>query len=244
MGFPIGPLLRTIAERTLRNNEIIERIEARSSDPLNPDGFADTQLLISLLGVLVFPQEKAERFLGTLTRSYPAVEDIITVQFFRKGTRRYFRTDPGWDEAYVREFPMDKLPRYLRNSISHFNVLPLAKDGPSGQKLFGGIRIWNRNDEGRITFVGDMTFERFRPFAKYILRELSQEYAGHELNDPDDPLDELAREEASTTAKGPPRLNHDIWAKWLEAHGNDFDAAKIALDRHLVAEARRRLPPS
>lgn len=53
MGYPNGPLLRALAERVLRNIEIIENVEAKSSDPLSPEGFAATQLLISLLGVLV-----------------------------------------------------------------------------------------------------------------------------------------------------------------------------------------------
>jgi hypothetical protein len=37
MGYPNGPLLQALAERVLRNIEIIESVEAKSSDPRSPD---------------------------------------------------------------------------------------------------------------------------------------------------------------------------------------------------------------
>jgi hypothetical protein len=181
MGYPNGPLLRALSERVLRNIEIIESVEAKSSDPFSPEGFADTQLLISLLGVLVFPHEKASDFLGHLVGKYSRTEEIVTVQFFRRNGRCRFRTDQDWDETYIREFPVGELPRYLRNSISHFNVLPIANG-----KLFGGVRVWNRDDEGLITFVGDVSFESFRPFAKHILQGLSSRDAPFEIKNPED----------------------------------------------------------
>ncbi|WP_046869225.1 HEPN family nuclease [Microvirga massiliensis] len=218
----------------MRNIEIIEEVEKRSPDRVSPEGFADTQLLISLLGVLVFPHEKASEFLGHLTSRYPKIEDIVTVQFFRLKGRRFHRSDPDWDESYVRNFPVRELPHYLRNGIAHFNVLPIANG-----KLFGGVRVWNRNPEGLITFVGDVAFERFRPFAKYVLQGLSSDDAPYRIENPEDPLDELAREEAPADIR-PPRLNRDHWVEWLEIHGNDAQSAKTALDRHMVAEIRRR----
>jgi HEPN pEK499 p136 len=229
MGYPNGALLQALAERVLR--KIIESVEAKSSDPRSPEGFADTQLLISPLGVLVFPHEKASEFLGHLVRQYGRTEEIVTVQFFRRNGRSYFRTDQDWDDTYVREFPVEELPQYLRNSISHFNILPIANG-----KLFGGVRVWNRNFEGLITFVGDVSFKSFRPFAKHILQGLSSSLAPFEIKNPEDPLDELAREPAQDLPRGPPKLNHDLWARWLELHENDFEATKTALDRYMAAE--------
>jgi hypothetical protein len=97
MGYPNGPLLRALTERVLRNIEIIENAEAKSSGPLSPEGFGATQLLISLLGVLVFPHEKPSDFLGHLTRQYGRTEEIVSVQFFRRNGRGYFRTDQDWN---------------------------------------------------------------------------------------------------------------------------------------------------
>jgi hypothetical protein len=201
-------------------------------------GFTDTQLLISLLGVLVFPHEKASEFLGHLVSEYGRREEVVTVRFFReKNGQRHFRKDQDWDENYVREFPHRQLPKFLRHSISHFNILPIA-DG----ERFDGVRVWNRNEENLITFVGDVSFESFRPFAKHILRGLSSGYAEFEIKNPEDPLDELAREASHVRPKKnkPPKLSHDLWARWLETHENDPRAAKIALDHHMTAEIRKR----
>jgi hypothetical protein len=197
-------------------------------------------LLISLLGVLVFPHEKASEFLGHLVSEYGRREEVVTVQFFRKDGRRHFRKDQDWNENYVREFPRRQLPKFLRHSISHFNILPIA----NGER-FGGVRVWNRNEEDLITFVGDVSFESFRPFAKHILQGLSSGYAQFEIKNPEDPLDELEREPAQARPKRrSPRLNDDHWAGWLELHGNDFYAAKTALDRHMARKRRRDNPPS
>lgn len=102
------------------------------------------------------------------------------------------------------------------------------------------MRVWNRTPEGLITFVGDVSFESFGRFAKHILQGLSSRDAPFEIKNPEDPLDELAREPAQARRRGPPKLNHDLWARWLESHGNNFQAAKIALDRHMAAEIRKR----
>lgn len=60
MTSPVGPLLSALSERILHNLKFIER-HAHDSQPSDnaPEGaFAETQLIISLLGVLVFPQER------------------------------------------------------------------------------------------------------------------------------------------------------------------------------------------
>ena len=57
---------------------------------------------------------------------------------------------------------LKNLPRLLRNSIAHFNIRPIGVDG-----RFGGIRIWNRNPKGQITFVADLDFDAFRPLAEH-----------------------------------------------------------------------------
>jgi len=132
----------------------------------------------------------------------------------------------------TREFRVGELPQYLRNSISHFNILPIANG-----KRFGGVRAWNQTPEGLITFVGDVSFKSFRPFAKHILQGLSSGYAPFEIQDPEDPLAELER--AQARPRGPPKLSHDLWARWLKLHESDFEAAKNALDGHMAAEIRK-----
>jgi hypothetical protein len=87
--------------------------------------------------------------------------------------------------------------------------------------------------------VGDVSFEPFRRFAKHILQGLSSRDTPFEIKNPEDPLAELAREPAQARPKGPPKLNHDLWARWLELHENDLETAKIALDQHMAAEIRK-----
>ena len=69
MGHTRGPLLKALAERVLSNLDHIER-HASSLDPsANVPPYADTQLLISLLGVIVFPHERSSKALGSCWRS-------------------------------------------------------------------------------------------------------------------------------------------------------------------------------
>lgn len=84
---------------------------------------------------------------------------------------------------------MKNLPRLLRNSIAHFNIRPIDVNG-----RFGGIRIWNRNQKGQITFVADLDFDAFRPLAEHILHSL-HDREGLELIDPPDRLDGLNKQQ-------------------------------------------------
>jgi hypothetical protein len=70
MGYPVGPLLAALADRILHNLDLIESMAPKWGTPEQDRApFSDTQLLISLLGVLVFPHEKAPAALGTIARS-------------------------------------------------------------------------------------------------------------------------------------------------------------------------------
>jgi hypothetical protein len=64
MGYPVGPLLSTLAQRILANLDLIDERAARihGIDQVGPP-YTDTQLLISLLGVLVCPHERTPRAL-------------------------------------------------------------------------------------------------------------------------------------------------------------------------------------
>ena len=59
MSYPVGPLLRTLAERILKNLDLIDRQAPKwgVADQDEPP-YTDTQLLVSLLGVLVFPNKR------------------------------------------------------------------------------------------------------------------------------------------------------------------------------------------
>ncbi len=197
MSFHKESLLIVLADRVLENLEFVEANappwEAGSPGSVVPP-FADTQLLISLLGILIFPHERAPGAFGELLNGYEAsLDHIIEVKYSAEGSN-YVSLDASNGPAEIVDAQSLKdLPRLLRNSIAHFNIRPLDVDG-----RFGGIRIWNRDKKGEITFVADLDFDAFRPLARYILHSL-HDREGLPLDDPPDPLDELAKRNEATS---------------------------------------------
>jgi hypothetical protein len=73
MGYPTGPLLAALADRILSNLDAIEDLAPKwGSATKNEPPYADTQLLISLLGVLVFPHERGARGIGRSAAKLPS----------------------------------------------------------------------------------------------------------------------------------------------------------------------------
>jgi hypothetical protein len=166
MGYPIGPLLAVLADRILSNLEAIEKLAPKWGSPeQDRPPFADTQLLISLLGVLVFPHERAPGALGNLLRGYKPLDSVLTVRYSRHGPKKIEITDPDGDAVIIDPTRLNKLPALLRNSIAHFNLLPIDIGG-----RFAGVRIWNRDNDGIITFVADIDFDHMRKLADHVLR--------------------------------------------------------------------------
>lgn len=112
------------AKRTQANLELIERL---SQENPNSEVFEVTQLINSMLGLLVFPKE--EYF------------DSIPEKSFDE-----LRHD-GWQLPRTRgDYPqvrnLRELIRYLRNSISHFNIEFQAND--LTYQIYG-LKVWNKN---------------------------------------------------------------------------------------------------
>ena len=237
--FPTGPLLASLAERILANLEAIEKVAPKwgSLDQDRPP-YADTQLLISLLGVLVFPHERTPGALGTLLRGYKPLEDVLTVRYSRSGLRKIEITDPNGEAVLIDPSKLTKLPVLLRNSIAHFNMLPLDVDG-----RFAGVRVWNRDNNDVITFVADIHFDPMRKLARHVLEAMRDRPIDVGLEDPQDPMIEVEAQRDNLpqprTPRKPPRLNSDIWDHLVNAHDGNYQAAKEALDRLMKREADR-----
>jgi hypothetical protein len=84
MNAPVGPLLRSLAKRILANLDLVDQ-HAPSPGDIDQDKapYSDTQLLISLLGVLVFPHERTPGALGRLLNNYEALSNVITIKYPR-----------------------------------------------------------------------------------------------------------------------------------------------------------------
>lgn len=120
-------LVRDFAQRTLMN---LEAIEAAVENNANAEVFEVTQLVNSMLGLLVFPQQ---RFFNNIPTT--PVEEL----------RR-----SGWPVPIMMGSPpnadnLRDLMRCLRNGISHCNI-EFTSDG----KQLTGVRIWNYPPRSRI----------------------------------------------------------------------------------------------
>lgn len=104
---------------------------------------------------------------------------------------------------------------------------------------FGGIRVWNTNDTGEITFVADLDFQALRPFARHMLKSLAEPQPGVELelDDPPDPLELLDYIRADKPPKAPRIVDH-VWARFLDANGGDRLASQQMVSRILERESR------
>jgi hypothetical protein len=130
------------AARTQANLKIIERLAKQDvlllvnnpSDEIDEDGveaYEVTQLVNSILGLIVFPQQ----------RYYDQIPEIPLSQLEIE----------GWPKPLLQgEIPNDlnnlrDLMRYIRNSIAHFNI-EFTSD--SGGRI-NGVKIWNSRNNRR-----------------------------------------------------------------------------------------------
>lgn len=119
-------LLQDFARRTALNLKAVESIQRD-----NPDAevFEVTQLVNSLLGLIVFPKERYHNSIPELS-----LEELVK---------------DGWPAPRVQgewQTPADlrSLMKYLRNAVAHFNI---EFEAAGGQ--ITGVRIWNVDLESK-----------------------------------------------------------------------------------------------
>lgn len=124
MEFDENNLVLDFVKRTKKNLEFVE--EYVNNHQLEPDieVYEVTQLINSLLGLLVFPEQK---FFDEIPKT--PLSELIEI---------------GWPEIHIikgnlRQDNLQELMRYLRNGISHFHVKFLNND----MGIISGICIWN-----------------------------------------------------------------------------------------------------
>lgn len=132
MNYDKSALILDFARRTKKNLEFVEKFVLSYPLDSNVEVFEVTQLINSLLGLLVFPQQ---RFYSDKKLDIPLSQ---------------LRTD-GWPdikviEGRLREDTLKGLLRYLRNGVSHFNIeFTINEDGN-----LSGIRVWNIPQDSKI----------------------------------------------------------------------------------------------
>jgi hypothetical protein len=235
MGYPVGPLLSTLAQRILANLDLIDERAARihGTDQVGPP-YTDTQLLISLLGVLVFPHERTPRALCKLLANYDGLSRVVAIRYSAAGPGRVQLTRLDGETETVDPTSLTDLPKLLRHGIAHFNIRPIERNGS-----FAGIRVWSKH-AGHITLVADLDFAELRPLARYILSALAEPRSDLGLDDPRDPLDILAHTGASTAriSQGAPRIKDHVWERVLKSHNGDYRQAQRFVDGILQAASQ------
>jgi hypothetical protein len=229
MCYPEEPLLSTLAQRILANLDLIEERAARISHATDQVGlpYTDTQLLISLLGVLVFPHERTPRALGKLLANYDGLSRVVAIRYSAAGAGSVQLTGNDGETETVDPTSLTDLPKLLRHGIAHFNILPIERNGS-----FAGIRVWSKH-AGQITLVADLDFAELRPLARYILSALAEPKSDLGLDDPPDPLKILADARASTarmSRRAAPRIKDHVWERVLKSHNGDYRQAQQFVD--------------
>ena len=244
MTHPNGPLLRVLAERVRANLNYIDKA-APKWDPQSPDRdrepFTDTQLLISTLGFLVFPHERTQGALGRLLKKYDEefkLSDVMTVLYPDSNAQQVEIASEDGLPVRIDPAEIEDLPRLLRNSIAHFNVRPIGTD----DGRFRGVRVWNKDLDGNITFVADLEFDQLRKLADFVLTSFSGGgNALKDLDDPEDPLEVLKNNKREAAKPKIPKLIQHQWEAALKLNNGDPAKAKEWIDRVISAAIRSEM---
>ena len=133
-------LVKDFALRTRANLELIRK-EANEGK----EAYEVTQLINSMLGLLVFPQQEF----------YNKIPNTPLSELEKEGW-----PIPEVQGDYPQVSNLKKLARYLRNGISHFNLVFTSK----GQHI-DGIIIWNENN-GETTWKAALKLDELEGIVK------------------------------------------------------------------------------
>ena len=143
-------IIRDFARRTQKNLTAIEQLRADGHEV-----YEATQLVNSMLGLLIFPQQE---YIGRIPNT--PFHELI---------------QEGWPLPKVRgQFSqvadLKQLVRYLRNAIAHFNI-EFVGDGQGSIWL---LRVWNEN-RGTKTWEAELTLADIRQIAERFIDLLLDE---------------------------------------------------------------------
>lgn len=147
-------VVRDFIRRTRANLDFME--SARKASP-RPEVYEVTQLVNSLLGLLVFPQQRY-------------VDSIPAVPLAELGKR-------GWPIPHiVGDYPqaadLRQLVRLLRNSIAHFNIEFKIDE----HRQVRGLTLWNISPRDRkVTWKAELTVADIGVLARRFVSLLLQE---------------------------------------------------------------------
>lgn len=146
-----GNVVADFAKRTECNLEFIETARKNGDNV-----FEVTQLVNSLLGLLIFPQQK---FMG-------AKSDISLEKLEENGWPHIAATSDS--ESFN---SLEKLVRFLRNAIAHCNIEFLTD---KTEKNISGIKVWNCQN-GQRNREAEIPIEELRAFTRKFIELILDE---------------------------------------------------------------------
>lgn len=155
MNYNQDNILLDFAQRTKKNLTYIESQVQSSPDK---DLFEVTQLINSLLGLLVFPFEKDKHRIPNRT-----LQEL---------------QDTGWKVPRIignfkQVSNLRQLIRYLRNSVAHFNIEFYSDE----KNQIAGLRVWNVHENRGITWKAEMSIDELRNNVYKFIEIIEDTYA-------------------------------------------------------------------
>lgn len=150
-------LVKDFALRTRANLEVVRDIHKEEPGSV----YEVTQLVNSMLGLLVFPQQRYIKSIPALPLS-----DL---------------KEQGWPiprvvGSYPQVTDLKQLLRYLRNAIAHFNVVFWADN----KEQIAGLRLWNTDPRTRErTWEARLTIEDLEGITDKFIELLLRDSAEH-----------------------------------------------------------------
>jgi len=136
-------VVRDFIGRTRRNLDLVrEHAEAEGARGVADEerrAFEVTQLVNSMLGLLVFPQQKY----------FNAIPHTPLADLAADGWPQVRAIDGFPDVADLHE-----LMRYLRNAVTHFNIKFTEQSGK-----ITGVRVWNSKPNGVVNWKTELSMQ-------------------------------------------------------------------------------------
>jgi hypothetical protein len=158
-------VVKDFAERTRKNLHLLRQLQQKDPDQ---EILEVTQLINSMLGLLVFPQQ---RYFNQIPQ--PPLSEL---------------KDQGWPiPQVVGDYPqvsvLRELVRYLRNAVAHFNVEFTVGEN----QQISGLKVWNYDPRRRrTTWKAELTLEQIEDITERFLDILRAEQT-----DPTTPSDRI-----------------------------------------------------
>lgn len=146
-------VVKDFAERTKRN---LENIRKTSQNESQTKVCEVTQLLNSMLGLLVFPQQQY----------FETIPKLPLSDLEAKGWPKIKQSPDFPDKVST----LDKLMRYLRNAVAHFNMKFLTNDNHQ----ISGVCVWNINFNGQRTWMADLSLKDLEKITEHFIEMMVQ----------------------------------------------------------------------